>query len=166
MEIVLLRHGIAVDRGDPAFPNDVDRPLTLDGKHKTEAAVRGLRTLVGRPELVLTSPYLRCQQTARTVLEAFGLPKQALVATDALLPNAPPDAVWTELAQVPREHVLIVGHGGALEPIAGHALGDVGAAALHLKKAGALCLTVTLEPTLSARLEWLVTPKILRQLAR
>ncbi len=166
METVLVRHGIAVDRADPAYPNDVDRPLTIDGKHKAEAAVRGLRALVGRPELVLTSPYLRCQQTARVVLEAFGLPKQALVATDALLPDAPPAAIWSDLALVPRERVVIVGHGGALEPIAGHALGDVRATALHLKKAGALCLTVTLEPVLAAQLEWLLTPKILRQLAR
>jgi phosphohistidine phosphatase len=166
METVLVRHGIAVDRADPAYPNDVDRPLTIDGKHKAEAAVRGLRALVGRPELVLTSPYLRCQQTARIVLEVFGLPKQALVATDALIPEAPPAAIWSELALVPRERVVIIGHGGSLEPIAAHALGPWPAPALHLKKAGAMCLAVTLEPVLSAQLEWLVTPKILRQLAR
>lgn len=166
MEVVFLRHGIAVDRDDPAYPHDVDRPLTIDGKHKAEAALRGLRALVARPELVLTSPYLRCRQTARLVLEVFGLTRQALIETDALVPEAAPATLWTELAQAPRDHVLIVGHGGTLEPIAGQAVGHTLGPALHLKKAGALCLAVTLEPALTAELEWLVTPRILRQLGR
>lgn len=202
MEVTFFRHGIAVDRADPRAPVDFERPLTLEGKNRTEAAARGLRTLISRPSLILTSPYRRCVQSARLVASAFGLQRKVIREVEELRPDAEPKALWPEIARRGRFPVLCVGHGGSIEPIAGVALGFQTAAgqnatagaegsngptnfgqlaleassgfgldaavyrALHLKKAGALHLDVSFEPSLVARLLWLLAPKILRQLGR
>lgn len=151
--VTMMRHGVAVDRADPRSPPDFERPLTVEGRNRTEAAVRGLRTLGVKPERVLASPFLRCQQTARLVIQGLGLPRRALVTTDLLAPAVDPRAIWEELAGLGA--TLLVGHGGTLEPIAGVALGlptvipgeqappvDLAYRALGLRKAGALQLEV------------------------
>lgn len=199
MEVTFFRHGIAVDRADPLAPIDFERPLTMDGKNKTESAARGLRALDVRPALVLSSPFKRCVQSARLIAQVLGIPKRSVRELEALGPHADPHLLWPELALVERESILCVGHGGAIEPTVGIALGLLGAPAdddaaeappevaldddpatatpsdpmldvafrtLHLKKAGALQLDVRFDPVLSARLSWLVNPKILRQLGR
>lgn len=178
MEVTFLRHGIAVDRADPLCPVDFERPLTLEGKNRTEAALRGLKGLGLKPRVILTSPYLRCLQTARIAAQILGLTKKSVLALEALGPDADPRALWPELMQLGDGPVLCVGHGGALEPAAGVALGlptitpdtpegpDLAFQTLHLKKAGALQLEVRFEPTLEARLNWLLTARLLRQLAR
>lgn len=184
MEVTLLRHGIAVDRADPRCPVDFDRPLTLEGKNRTTAAIRGLKALALKPDKVLVSPWLRCQQTARLVVTELELPKRALVTVDCLAPGSDPRDIWTELAALSHAAVLLVGHGGTLEPIAGVALqiptrlptfegpqpselaDDVAYRALQLKKAGALQLDVRYDPTLSARLVWHLPSRLLRLLAR
>ena len=45
MIVHLFRHGIAIDREDPASPPEADRFLTPKGIAKTEAAARGLHAL-------------------------------------------------------------------------------------------------------------------------
>ena len=179
MEVTFFRHGIAVDRADPLAPVDFERPLTLDGKNKTEAAARGLRALDLKPSLVVSSPYRRCVQSARVVAEAFALPKKSVVELECLAPGGDPGLVWPELERLGREALICVGHGGALEPVAGFAIGlpshlsddapgapDLAYRTLHLKKSGALHLTVGFAPEPHGRLEWLLSPKILRQLGR
>lgn len=202
MEVTFFRHGIAVDRADPLAPVDFERPLTLDGKNKTESAARGMRALGIRPAIVLSSPFKRCVQTARLIAQELGLPKKSVREIDALGAHADPHSLWPELALIERESILCVGHGGAIEPAVGLALGLISAdvrdddddaddddeptalapstspttpndpsldavfRTLHLKKAGALQLDVRFDPVLSARLSWLVSPKILRQLGR
>lgn len=179
MEVTFFRHGIAVDRADPLAPIDFERPLTLDGKNKAEAAARGLRTLDLKPSLVASSPYRRCVQSARIVAEAFALPKRSVVELECLAPDGDPLLVWPELALLGREALICVGHGGAIEPVAGLAIGlpahlpddppglpGLAYRTLHIKKSGALHLAVDFSPELRGRLEWLLSPKILRQLGR
>lgn len=171
MEVTFFRHGIAVDRADPLAPIDFERPLTLDGKNKAESAARGLHAIGLRPGLILTSPFKRCVQSARLVAQVLGINKKSVVELEALSPTADPHALWPELALSGRESILCVGHGGAIEPAAGVALGFIGEPdavfrTLHVKKAGALQLDVSFEPVLAARLTWLMSPKLLRQLGR
>ena len=178
MEVTFMRHGIAVDRHDPLCPPDVERPLTLDGKNRTESAARGLKALALKPRVILTSPYLRCVQTAKIVAQTLGVAKKFVVALEPLAPDADPRTLWPELERLGEGPVLCVGHGGALEPAAGVALGlptltpdtpdgpDLAFRTLHLKKAGALQLEVLFAPALSARLNWLLSAKLLRQLGR
>jgi phosphohistidine phosphatase len=178
MNVTFFRHGIAVDRADPLAPVDFERPLTLEGKNKTEAAARGLRALRLNPSLIVTSPFRRCVQTARLIAPLVGLTKKAVIEREVLAPGSDPRALWPELATLGHESIIVVGHGGVLEPAAGVALGlptptidtpdvpDLAFKTLHLKKAGALHLEVEFEPELHARLAWLVSSRILRQLGR
>jgi phosphohistidine phosphatase SixA len=178
MEVTFLRHGIAVDRTDPQSPPDPDRPLTLEGKNRTEAAGRGLKAIGIKPAAIFTSPYLRCTQTARLVANELAFPRKSILTLDALRPDADPHTLWQELTRYGHPSVLCIGHGGAIEPIAGLALGlpthtpetpdipDLAFRTLRLKKAGALQLDVMLSPELRASLNWHLSPKLLRQLGR
>jgi phosphohistidine phosphatase SixA len=184
MEVTLFRHGIAVDRADPRCPVDFERPLTLEGKQRAAIAIRGLKALGLKPDRVIVSPYVRCQQTARLVMQELGLARRSLVTSDELVPGIDPRAIWGTLAATPASAVLLVGHGGTLEPMAGVALGiptllppepeappnesvrDVAFRSLQLKKAGAMHLDVRFDPTLDARLLWHLPSRVLRLLAR
>ncbi|MCC6622598.1 MAG: histidine phosphatase family protein [Deltaproteobacteria bacterium] len=186
MEVTFLRHGIAVDRTDPLCPVDFDRPLTVEGKNKLDAALRGLKALGVRPDLVFTSPYVRCVQTATLAARALDVPRRAIHERQSLVPGADPRGFWDEALVNPRERLLVVGHGDTLEPIAGRALGfpfvDAASAlptsplalrVLHLKKGGALQLVVPPDATPAqlglerhATLAWLLSARLLRQLGR
>ncbi|MGI9116098.1 MAG: SixA phosphatase family protein, partial [Gaiellales bacterium] len=63
-DVVIVRHAIAEERDPQRWPDDGLRPLTAFGRERFAPAARGLGTLVGRPERVLASPYVRTWQTA------------------------------------------------------------------------------------------------------
>ena len=152
MRVILLRHGIAWDRADPACPADPERPLTDDGQKKTRKVARGLARVGVRPVRVLTSPYVRARQTATIATEELGVAAERIVVTDALLPEAAPYAIFHALhafAHVDAE-ILCVGH------------------APHLDRALALSITALLEvddlPRPHGELVWLMPPKVLAEL--
>ena len=72
MILYLVRHGIAVDRNDPKSPPEPERPLTAKGVQKTRAAALGLQALGAKPDVLITSPYVRAAQTAEIFAEALG----------------------------------------------------------------------------------------------
>ncbi len=164
MRVVLMRHGPAVDRDDPACPPDPERPLTTDGRARTRAAAAGLRALDVRPELVLASPYLRAAQTAGIVCETLGLAAPEI--TEHLLPGADPVALARELASRGAADVLCAGH----EPHLGLALAclvegrAVSDSFADLKKAGAACVETEHPGTRPGTLLWLLPPRVLRRL--
>jgi len=164
IELFLLRHAHAVERGDPRCPEDFERPLTLEGANRTRRAARALRALGVQPDLVITSPYLRATQTARLVASECGVPPELLREAEALLPAARPDALWRLLGELRAERVLCVGHAPSLGRFLSAALGTA-TNALSLKKAGAAHLTATLGPTPRGRLVWLLPPRLLRNFA-
>ena len=144
-ELVLMRHESAVERGDPLCPADPDRPLTVRGASRAKVSARALRALGAAPQLILTSPFLRAVQTARIVASELSLATKRVKETDALLPDAAPEALWEELRRTRREVVLCVGHGPGLDAVLAAAFGTP-LRAMWLKKGGAASLEVTLEP--------------------
>ena len=73
MELYLIRHGIAIERG--IYANDAERPLTDKGRQKTKKVAQRLYDIGVRFDLILTSPLLRASQTAE-ILQNVGLTKQ------------------------------------------------------------------------------------------
>ena len=67
MELYILRHAIAVERGSPGFEEDSTRPLTPAGEGKMRQIAKGMRALSVDPDLILSSPYVRARQTAEIV---------------------------------------------------------------------------------------------------
>lgn len=168
MELVLLRHGIAVPRDDPRCPPDEDRPLTEKGIRRTHRSARGLQALGAVPGAILVSPLLRARQTAEIAAGVFGLAPAATFRTDALRPEGDPRRVLDEarrLAEsVPVERVLCVGHAPNLDRVLAAAVGATGGTVTSLGKAGAACVRWEGRSG-RARLRWLIPPRLLRRLA-
>lgn len=140
MLVLLMRHGIAVEPGDPAFPIDHDRPLSPQGRKRTIAAVRGMRKLGMRPDVVITSPLRRARQTAEIVAAEFGIPGGQMIESATLTPDAAPEQVIRELhGQTADATVLLIGHEPHLSSLASLLLiGDTNGLYIVFKKA-AVC---------------------------
>ena len=84
MKLYLLRHGDAVETGDPKF-KDAERPLTPKGIQRTKQLAHALQQMEISFEAMLSSPLVRARETAEIVvrgLESSG----KLELTDSLTP--------------------------------------------------------------------------------
>jgi len=97
MDLYLVRHAIAADRGEGAFPNDDERPLTPEGIHKFRLAARGLSELGMKPGRIVSSPLLRAKQTAEILRDAVAK-DVAITISPSLTPNAEYGALLKALA--------------------------------------------------------------------
>jgi phosphohistidine phosphatase len=161
MNLYILRHGLAVDRGAPGFKKDSDRPLTAKGKQRLWRIAEAMDALELDFDAILTSPHLRALQTAEIVAETFELRKK-LQLSDHLTPTGSPRSLLEQIAKLePRaKNVLLIGH----EPYLGKLIALLTSGhthlALDLKKGGVCKLEVdTLRYGPCATLAWLLTPK-------
>src|SRR5271156_1282367 len=163
MILYLVRHGIAVDPNDPKSPAEPERPLTAKGVQKTRAAALGLEELRVKPDVLITSPYVRAAQTAEIFAEALGFSPQKIRTHDALKPSGSPSEITKEIIRLRAKEVMCFGHAPQLDLMVAHLVGTQ-SVFTGLKKAGIACLEHS-----STRgkwdLLWIVTPKMLRQLA-
>lgn len=67
MELYLIRHGIAAERG--TYLNDEDRPLVKKGEKKTRQLGKYLLSKGLKFDSILTSPLVRARQTAKILQE-------------------------------------------------------------------------------------------------
>lgn len=167
MRVLLLRHGVAVDRDGSDGPADADRPLTKQGVRRTRDAACGLAAIVKAPERILSSPYLRALETAHIAADTFGTRRREIAESKALLPDAPPGRLVAELSHLDARRVLCVGHAPQLDRalaalVGAGRLGSITA----LEKAGAACIDVESWKPLRGRLLWIVTAKILARVRR
>jgi len=165
MRVILLRHGIAIDRDHPECPPDPERFLTQEGHQRTRRAIRGLKRLDLRPEIVCTSPWRRAVETTDICVDVFGLDRDQVETRDDLLPGAHPSSSAAYLRALDTECVLVVGHAPQLDRLLANLLGVGDLLVSSLKKSGAASIVLEGETT-GATLEWLSTPKVLRRLAR
>lgn len=163
MRIVLFRHGIAIDRDDPDSPVEQDRFLTGRGIERTRAAAAGLVQLGLAPQRMLSSPWLRAQQTAEIAAEALGFDAGRIEVTEALLPFAPVSSLLEEAFGPGAQEILVAGHAPHLDDFLSSLTGS---RAIRLKKAGAACVEIPEARPGSGRLEWLMSPRALRELGR
>jgi phosphohistidine phosphatase len=166
MRLVLLRHGPAATRDPLAWPDDRKRPLTEKGRARTLRACEGLLRLEPAVALVLSSPLVRCAQTAQCLREAAG--SAATVRfTEALAPGGSwRDALGELGSLVETSTVVLVGHEPDLGNLAGVLLFG-SPAALPLRKAGACSIEFeTRCAPGKGRLRWFLPPRALRRFAR
>ncbi len=161
MLLILLRHGIAHDRLDPACPPDFERALTEKGRRRTRAAVAGLRALGVAVDVVGSSPLVRAVQTAEIARQVLEPTDATRLELDALEPFGDPREVLADVAEAGRDAVLLAGHAPSLDRVVAAAVGAP-RPLTHLKKAGVACLE--LEPG-GGRLVWLHEPRALRRIA-
>src|SRR5882724_10649602 len=164
MDLLILRHGLAEERSDPATGGDSQRRLTKEGRQKMRRIARGMQSLEVKPDLILTSPYLRARETSEIVAKALGSEKRLQMAP-TLQPDGNPKELIDSLKNNfrKRQQVLLVGHEPYLSRLISLLVSGDTRIAIMLKKGG-LCLlsTESLQYGRCATLEWLLTPAQLR----
>jgi phosphohistidine phosphatase len=157
--IVLLRHGIA-EEAVPERP-DEDRSLTAEGHARMKSIARGLERAFPKAESIHSSPLLRATQTAHWVSKAFRS-RATVKTTNALTPGSSTAAFLELIASLSERRTILVGHEPNLTDNLHALLGDESMRTLALKKGG--CYGVRLQADGSARLEWILSPRLLRKL--
>jgi len=165
MEIYYIRHAIAVDRMDPSLSSDEERWLTKEGIGKMERAAQGLTTIVSELDHIYTSTYVRAQQTAVIVSEAFG--SVPLTETTDLTPGVSFQAVKKIISKHPDgASIALVGHEPDMSHLISLMISDTSDADVQMKKGAVARIDLYGSPAKGCgRLIWLLQPAALRALA-
>ena len=73
MNLYILRHGIAADRGFD-YPDDDLRPLTDKGIRRMRREAKGMDAMGVAPDLIISSTLVRAIQTAEIVQQGLSSP--------------------------------------------------------------------------------------------
>lgn len=128
----VMRHGEAQSnaRSVEDFGGDPENRLTEKGRNEAVHAAADLRS--DKIDIIIASPFLRTQETAKIVLKELGLPDSALMTDERLgEADSSDESVYTKVGEfifeVERRYagknILLVSHGypmWALEKVAGH----------------------------------------------
>jgi phosphohistidine phosphatase len=165
-EFYMMRHGIAVQRGSAGYSDDSKRPLTAEGKKKTQEIAQGLMRLGVDPDWIVSSPLLRAVETAKIVAEVLG-GKIPVDFSNDLGPGGSAESLIAFLSRHSnRKRVMVVGHEPDMSEMAGRLMGAGRRAHLSLKKGG--CCLITFDdfpPKSPGKLVWWLTPRVMRKLA-
>ncbi len=162
MEIYILRHGIAVERGTPGYKKDSDRPLTPEGKDKMHQIAEAILGMELKFDIILSSSFARAEQTAKIVADELD---EEVTFTEFLQPDGNALELIAEINDEKPQRVLLVGHEPDLSQLISVLTTGGSEARIELKKGG-LCKLTTDKLTFGrcATLHWLLTPKQLREL--
>jgi phosphohistidine phosphatase len=162
--IYLVRHAIAADPGG-ASTTDESRPLTDEGIERFRMQVRGLKGLDVAIECILTSPLLRCRQTAQLLADGLpGVPRVDVL--DELRPGGRLAGVVEGLgAYRTLDSIALVGHEPSIGAVAAALIGAQGSIPF---KRGAMCRVdvASIPPRGAGVLVWFLPPKVMRGLGR
>jgi phosphohistidine phosphatase len=162
MKLHILRHGDAVECGDPRY-DEAERPLTAKGRQRTKLLAHALRQMEVSFDAVLSSPLTRARETAELVAGGLFL-KFTPELTDHLGPTGSMEKLVAQVGALhPQpESVLLVGHEPYLSGLISLlCTGDIDLR-LTMKKGGLCRLRVDeLSCGKCATLEWLLPPRLL-----
>jgi len=131
MRLFIIRHAIAVERS-PDLPDDA-RPLTEEGKKRFREAARGLARMFPKPDLLLTSPLVRAQQTARIAARAW----HVRITEEVALAGGSVSELEAALRKLPAEStVALVGHEPQVSEFLAHVIGSTQPDRVTFKKGG------------------------------
>ncbi len=163
MEIYLIRHGIAEEKGTN-IPDD-KRELTKEGRQKSEKVAQYLKKLDLKFDLILTSPLVRAYQTAE-ILMKYGLGSKLEECIHLSFEGHLYTWIveWLEPRNdTPETKLALVGHEPCLSNWASLLIWGQVKESLVLKKAGMIGLKLPEKgsPLGSSQMFWLTQPKYL-----
>ena len=171
LDLFLLRHGDAGKRMAGAGGNSGDVPLTIVGREEIAIIARSVKDLNLKFSAIVTSPLKRAVQTAKIIAKVLAMEKRISIWNE-LVPEGNRSKLYDILNQYTRESsVLMIGH----EPYLSNMMYDMifqknrvnQLGRISLKKAGlAKIRVISLTPNISGELRWLLTPRILKLLAK
>lgn len=142
MKLILMRHGIALDReeAEAASISDLERPLTEKGRKKVRQVTQQLMGFEKDIKAIVTSPLLRAKQTAEIVSDLMGI--DVKYHSNELHPAGSPMAFsnWLKKEVTKESCVLSVGHEPQLSVFASWCLSGQLESFIELKKSGVICL--------------------------
>lgn len=162
MRLFIVRHALAGEAGDPRYPDDSQRPLEKKGRRRFRKLSRHLAKHGVCPEIIATSPYIRCHQTAEILAQSIP-DEPELILLDALEPGANLEELlqWTQRQGA--QDVAWVGHAPDVGLLCAALIGLSGGAGIRFAK-GAIAAIKFADgrPTRgNGELQWLVTEKVL-----
>ncbi len=163
MQVLIIRHAKAGQRGLLGFLGKKDTPLTDAGRKDMRKAAKGLQSLVPEIDVLATSPLARARETADIVSKRYDdLPVMELAP---LAPGGSKEEVLAWLReQKPSATVALVGHEPDLGILASWLISGGTRSFLSLKKGAACLIEMTEKPAPgSGNLEWLLPPTALRK---
>jgi phosphohistidine phosphatase len=144
MKMTLLRHGLAVSRDDfiSVGKDDSFRPLVAKGRERTKLMAKYFKKWGMSFDLIVSSPYLRCQQTAEICSDILKISN--LFESSELVPQAPPMAFaqWLRVHADECLSVLVIGHEPQLSAFATWCLSGQKESFIDLKKSGVVVLEI------------------------
>ena len=160
MNLVLLRHGVAVERAEFDYAGDAARPLTAKGKKQLRHVAAAMAAMELNFDLILSSPLVRARATAEIVAADLKLRKR-LVFADELKPGGDAKKLVQKIAglkKVPGS-VLLVGHEPDFSELISLLVTGNHGGGFALKKGGLAKLEIQkLRAGKCATLAWLLTP--------
>lgn len=162
MDLYIIRHAWADYDETTVWPDDRLRPLNKEGKQRFARMVKKLAKVGFAPEMIATSPLVRCRQTADLAAEGVdGSPP--VVECDALVPGSDLAGMiaWTTQHAHDCQSVAWVGHAPDVSHMAGQLTG-AGGDAINFAKGAVACIRFAELPELGTGvLRWLATAKVL-----
>ena len=156
LTLYILRHAEA----EPEARTDAERTLTSKGCDQAKAVGRFCGEHEIYPALILTSPLVRAQQTAKLVCKELG-EKTKLETAEFLSPGMNPERAFADLNKFSDPGpLMLVGHEPDLSELIAASIGGV-SESIRLRKAGLAKLTLPEVKPGVGTLDFLLTPKLL-----
>jgi phosphohistidine phosphatase len=154
MRLYFMRHGEASDDA----PSDDLRPLTDNGRARLLNAGKVLRKILD-VDTVYSSPRVRARQTAEIIAEAIG---KSVTIRDELNFNFSIEALKILITGYDEDaRLLLVGHNPSISEVVQNMTG----ANINLKTGAIACVEVYPVALKGGTLKWLLTPRIMDELA-
>jgi len=160
--LYIIRHAWAAEPGDPAWPDDRLRPLTKNGRERFAKLVKVLTGRGFAPELIATSPLVRCRQTAEIVAKSVS-GKPSILQREELAPGSDLARIlgWTILQSDQYGQIAWVGHAPDVGLLTSALIGQA-SGTIRFAKGGVASIEFDGPPAVgSGELYWLVTAKVL-----
>jgi phosphohistidine phosphatase len=162
MNLYIVRHAIAVERGTPGYEDDSQRPLTDNGRKKMKKITRGLDRLGIQLDVILTSPYVRARDTAKILGDRFAMTDKIYFSENLIPPGNFEALVFEIHEKYDLANVALVGHEPMLSSLISWLTTGETEARIMLKKGGVAFLSSdSLFQDGRATLQWLLTPALL-----
>ena len=160
MHLLFIRHAIATPSGG-GMP-DEDRPLTRAGEQSFRQIARMLARVLRKPQAILTSPFLRAQQTATIAAQAWGDMRPIVVP--ALAVGDWPGVCRALASYKSDGTVALVGHETWVSTVTARFLGSHTRRAFDYRKGGVALIDAENLEACRGTLLWFIPPRVFRRL--
>ena len=167
MNLYIVRHAIAVQRGTPGYDDDSQRPLTDTGRKKMKKIVKGLRQLDLELNVILSSPYVRARDTAKILAKGFDMTEDIAFSDNLIPPGNFENLVGEIHEKYNVDNLALVGHEPMLSSLISWLATGNTDMRVTLKKGGVAYLVAdNLYQDGRATLQWLLTPALMVKLSK